>query len=351
MIRSRNTCSVDIRTWSRYDIEYSQNDIKIVGDYSLNNGKVENIGQAVFKGYKRWDHQKRNLLQGWDGKPYVDTFAKQLSHDHSDLHHLLQWVMIKSYNLVDNKIDFVCKRGILRIIGDTLYSPAPWTFEVCRFKGLIYLSRKFIPENKQDRYESKNYLSKCYFFGTAFEKLVTTVEDINSYIVTECKLNDVKCLIAGEIDCKDEDEYIEIKTAKEFNLSTRMQSGWLQAYLIGNHKLVYGIRDDDFNLVNVIEEPVGSVPGRYQEEGNWNGQQILGFIYSVLQIIKNEVPEGDTYTLKYEGGDTFHLLSYREDETFLSDEFIRYAFSGQGGQHINLNNCNIAPTQVDKNAQ
>ena len=110
-----------------------------------------------------------------------------------------------------------------------------------------------------------NYLSRCNFFGTAFEKLVTTAEDVNSYLVTECKLKDVNCLIAGEIE--DEDEYIEIKTAKEFNLSTRMRSGWLQGYLIGNHKLVYGIRDIDFNLVNVIEEPIECVPRKYEEKG------------------------------------------------------------------------------------
>ena len=225
MMESKNIVSFNIGIWSRFNIEYSQEDIKVVGDYNLNNGNVENIGQAVFKRYERWDHQKWNLLQGWDDKPYVDTYAKQANHDHSDLHHLLQWVMIKSYNLAGNNIDFVCKRGILGKIGNTFYRNDPWTFEVCRFKGLIYLSKKFIPENKSDLNDLKNHLSKCYFFGTAFEELVTTAEDVNSYIVTECKVNDVKCLIAGEIDCKDEDKYVEIKTAKEYNLSIRMQSG------------------------------------------------------------------------------------------------------------------------------
>ena len=328
MMESRNIVSFDIGTWSQYNIEYSQEDIKVVGDYNLNNGNVENIGQAVFKRYKRWDHQEVNLLQGWDGKPYVDTFAKQANHDHSDLHHLLQWVMIKSYNLADNKIDFVCKRGILREIGNTFYKNDPWTFEVCRFNGLIYLSKNFIPENRSDVNDLTNHLSKCYFFGTAFEELVTTAENVNSYIVTECKLKDINCLIAGEIDCKDNDEYVEMKTTKVTNIWKTMFKGWLHAYLIGNHRLVYGLRDNDFNLVSVIEEPIRSIPGKYQRIGNWNGQQILGFIYSVLQRIKNEVPEGGTYTLKYESGDAYHLLSYRENETFLSDEFMRYAFSG-----------------------
>ena len=324
MMESKNIVNVEIGTWSQYEIEYSQTDIKVVGDYNLKNGKVENIGQAVFKRYKRWDHQKVNLLRRWDGKPYVDMYARQGSHDHEHLHHLLQWVMIKSYNLADNKIDFVCKQGILRLFGDTLYRKNSWIFEVCRFNGLIYLSRKFIPENEPDLDISEKRLSKCRFFGTAFEELVAKGEGATSYIVTECKLNDVKCLIAGEIDCKDEYEYVEIKTAHEHLLSEKMQSSWLQGHLIGIHKLVYGLRDDNFNLDKVIEEPIGSVPGKYQEEGKWNGQQILGFIYSVLQRIKNEVLEGRTYTLEYKGGDTDYLLRYRENETFLSDEFIRY---------------------------
>ena len=321
---SRDTIIVDIGTWNQYNIEYSQNDIKVVGDYNLENGEVDKVGQTDFKGYRQWDHQEVNLLQGWDGGRFVDTFAEQANHDHSDLHHLLQWVMMNSYDLAGNKIDFVCKRGILRKIGDTFHSPSPWTFEVCCLKGSIYLSKKCIPINKPDLNESKSY-----YFGTAFEKLVTTGEDVDSYIVTECKLKDVKCLIAGEIDCKAKDEYIEIKTALESKLSKRMRRGWLHAYLIGNHKLVYGLRDNNFNLVRIIEEQTESVPGTYQEEGNWNGQQILGFIYSVLQRIKNEVPEGRIYTLKYDGErDTkYHLIPDSDSGTFLSDEFKRYVSS------------------------
>ena len=256
-------------------------------------------------------------------------YAKQVSHDHSDLHHLLQWVMIKSYNLADNKIDFVCKRGIFRQIGDTLYWNNSWTYEVRRFRNIIYLSKKFIPENKPDLNDSKKYLSKCRFFGTAFEELVTTAEDVNSYIVTECKANGVKCLIAGEIDCKDGDEYVEIKTAHEYNLSEKIQSGWLQGYLIGNHKLVYGLRDNNFSLVNVIEEPIETVPRKYEEKGKWDGRKKLGFIYSVLQKIKNEVPDGGTYTLRYVGGQStkYYLIPGSDNGTFLSDEFKRYLCS------------------------
>ena len=54
---SKDTISVDIRTWNQCNVEHWQNDVKVVGDYNLNYGRVENIGQAVFKRYKRWDHQ------------------------------------------------------------------------------------------------------------------------------------------------------------------------------------------------------------------------------------------------------------------------------------------------------
>ena len=102
-----------------------------------------------------------------------------------------------------------------------------------------------------------------------------------------------------------------------------MSRGWLQAYLIGNHKLVYGLRDNDFNLVNIIEEPIGSVPDKYEEKGKWNGQEMLGFIYSVLQRIKNEVPEGGACTLVYCGRrDTkYYLIPDSDSGTFLSNEF------------------------------
>ena len=314
------------------NFEYSDCKVDVVGNYNLKNGRVENVDNATFKSYKRWDPLNRNLLQGYNG--YTDTFARQ--EGHSALEELLEWTRIHQYSLVDNEINFVCKRGILRRIGYTVNCKWDcWSFKVCCYNGIVYLSDNLVHDDG-----TTENLQKCYHSGDAFEEMLTSGQaDWKSYLVAKCQLKDTNCLIAGEVDCKDSDEYVEIKTVKDTKICAAISKGWLQAYLIGNHKLVYGLRDSTFSLVNVIEEPIECVPHKYEEKGKWDGRKMLGFIYSVLQRIKNEVPEGGTYTLKYEGGDNYNLLADKENETFLSDEFKRYASSRQHGQHINLNKC------------
>ena len=111
--------------------------------------------------------------------------------------------MNESYNLAVINVHFVCKRGVLTKIVSTLISPDPWLFKVCRYRGVVYISYNLIRENA-----STSYASQSCFSGIVFEKLATAVQDIDSYIVTECKLKGAKCLIAGEIDCKDDDQYV-----------------------------------------------------------------------------------------------------------------------------------------------
>ena len=108
--------------------------------------------------------------------------------------------------------------------------------------------------------------------------------------MTECYLKDVKCLIAGEIDCKDEDEYVEMKTANEYKLSEKMQLVWLQGYLIGNHKLVYGLRDNNFSLVKVIEEPIESVRRKYEQKGKWDGDKSWVLSTQFRKKLKTKFP-------------------------------------------------------------
>ena len=121
--------------------------------------------------------------------------------------------------------------------------------------------------------------------------MVTEKDDTFSYTVAECRFNNIKCLIAGEPDCnlhsgKDEEGFIEIKSTTRNGIKNKSAAmGWLQAYLLGDRKVVYGIRNNEFVLQDVLIEYVMDVPEKYGVPGRWRGTDMLVVYISPLTAI------------------------------------------------------------------
>ena len=258
-----------------------------------------------------------NLLEGYDD--YEDTFLGQ--EGHTALNDLLKWTIGTNYKLSDNDINFVTKRGNLRTIAATVYQrKATWEFRVCRYNGVIYISK-----DKKDEKLERGYGLRCCYSGTVFAgSRVIKKDDMFGYVVAECRLKGIKCLIAGEPDCKDQHGFREIKTTITRSFARNSYKGWLQAYLLGNQRVVFGLRNDDFLLEDVKDEKVADIPRKYGFKGNWKGYDMLGFLYSVLKKIQETVPEGSTCTIKYDGRQMYHITVEKENEVFLIDEFKEY---------------------------
>ena len=308
--------AINIPILSNYEFDLSESEVEIIGNYNLIDGHVKNVGAAIIPAFKPWGGVMLNLNEGFEGS--VNPYKAR--EGHAPLEDLRTWVKEKKFDLADNNVDFVCKRGILRNIGYAVYNTKEsWDFKVCRKNGIIYLSDVKVVEE-----EVEEYLRKCSYWGQRFEKLMTEGhdDDIASYIVVKCKIGEYMCLVSGETDCKTEDEnYVEIKTANQRFFTERMSKGWLQAYLGGNQILVYGLRDK-YGYVNAVKkENVSQVPGKYQGVGNWRANSMFGFINAVLQKLKDVVPEGGTCTLKHSFGKCTVTVD-SDSEVFLIDDTI-----------------------------
>ena len=258
-----------------------------------------------------------NLVEGYND--YEDKFVGQ--EGHASLNELLKWIIDTSYRLSEKQMNFVTNRGNLKKIAATVYQDRTnWEFRVCRYDGVIYISK-----DKKNEKLDKGYFLRCSYAGTVFcGSRVIKKDDMLGYVVAECRLKGIKCLIAGDPDCKDQDGFREIKTTRTDSFARNSYKGWLQAYLLGNQRVVFGLRNDGFILKDVKDEEVAEIPGKYESRGNWKGCDMLGFLHSVLQKMQETVPEGSTCTIKYDGRKMYYITVEKENEVFLIDEFKEY---------------------------
>ena len=296
---------------------YSNSAVEVVGNYNSKNWEVIDLNEASFREYKPWQGEEINLLEGYDD--YEDKFLGQ--EGHISLNELLKWIIGTNYRLSDKEINFVTKRGVLRTIAATAHRrKSKWEYKICRYNGIIYISN-----DKKNKKLERGYGLKCSYAGTVFQGSRVTREDgVFPYLVAECRFKGIKCLIAGEPDCQDQDDFIEIKTTTVVDFERNSYKGWLQAYLLGNQRVLYGLRNNNFILEDVKDEKVADIPGKYEILGNWKGCDMLGFLYSVLQKIQEKVPEGSTCTIKYDGRQMYHITVENENEVFLINEFKEY---------------------------
>ena len=300
---------------------FSDSTVKVVGDYNLTeNGEVINVDKAIFRNYIPWDGTSINLLQGYVRQPH--PFVGRGGN--VALFQMLKWIEVRKYSLSDNKINFVSKRGILRSIAETaIYNRySKWQYKVCRYNDIIYIGSNRNPKEKENEAYPAPLYASTFFVGTRMENNT----DLFAYHVAECNFKDIKCLIAGETKCKmkGQDEYIELKGTKMENFDWRSRGGWIQAYLLGNQSVAYGLRNDDFFLEEVRKLKVEDIPRNY---ASWNGCAMLGFVYSVLQKLQEKVKEGTTCILKCnvkEYGRYYYITVDDDNGVFLNPEFKKY---------------------------
>ena len=256
-----------------------------------------------------------NLLEGFN-KDYEGNILGQ--EGHAALNELFEWIMKREYNLGEKEINCVTTRENLTTIATTMIQRASkWEFKICCYNGVIYISnvkKNELLENEGD--------PKCSYAGKVFEdSRVEKGAGNPAYVIAKWKYKRINCLIAGKVNCKDmtQNEYIKIKTGTQSDFDIDIYIACLQAYLLGNQRVVYGLRDDAFNLEDVQDMKVKNILEAKEHKKSFD--ELLGFLYSVLVNIKEKVEEGTICTIWYDGEVDKQFYYIDGSGVFLNTEF------------------------------
>ena len=156
----------------------------------------------------------------------IDTFHKVESD--GSLDPLLEWVKRNNFDL--KNVNFITYRGIMRKIGTTIfdYYRGHWSLKLCKHKDTIYImepddTQQMIDKRKQETTQNKGF----QYWGLKFEDYMMTAGvgtdhfnkggDGGYHSVSTARLGKHRGVFAAEMDCKDDNGYIELKTHRWFN--------------------------------------------------------------------------------------------------------------------------------------
>ncbi|CRK88441.1 CLUMA_CG002247, isoform A [Clunio marinus] len=237
-----------------------------------------------------------------------DTYVEKLtSAEDEKLSHLLTYIMNnKSVISRENAPEFVCFRGLLRMIMSTPYdNRESWIVLATYYKRTIYLCAAETESKKAEKMRKTARDEMFRRYGFKFENFVLSshphkpppghtkpVNESEEFcIMFSSKLNGKKLLYGAEIDgliakepCTSL-EYlrkvplVEVKVKRIENNERQLQNfyrfksrnWWLQSFLVGIDAIHVGLRNDD-GIVEGLEQI--SLKDLYNEVKNndyWNG--------------------------------------------------------------------------------
>lgn len=178
------------------------------------------------------------------------------------------------------------------------------------------------------------------------------IADPDSYgILVKSGIGNVDLVYGAETDCVEgykpsankQANYIELKTTRIIEnanqarvFEKKLLRSWIQSFLAGVPRIVYGYRNDNLELQAVEEFRTDDLPKLIKNsrltspERKWNGNDAIGFYTILMQWIKDKVEDGKTYRLIYKAGTHELMLTPAEirlegrEVAFLSDEFVKW---------------------------
>lgn len=161
---------------------------KIIGSFSLDANRSY-ISDARNCKYLRKPNQSPLHLDLNEG--YEHAVHKTNHSDDEKLDHILRFILKNKSNLEDSivfpqdtkaniqhkkiNVDFVCYRGLLRIIMCTPYENRdPWIILASKFKGTIYLCALETEHKKLERVSATDNTKRILSYGYKFEQYMLT---------------------------------------------------------------------------------------------------------------------------------------------------------------------------------
>lgn len=183
-----------------------------------------------------------------------------------------------------------------------------WEIFVQKHKSKVYMTELRFPEYGHDLMSQK-----LTYWGYKFESLCTNSSVVDTNVeycsVFSAKFGNISLLLGGEVDAKDNNEYIELKTSRiletarqELNFSKKLLRIWAQSYLIGISRIIFGFRNDNGVVLNLESYNTHEIARNAKSKGDWNRHCCLYFTEKLLEwIIENTTDESIVYKLKKTG--------------------------------------------------
>ncbi|EDO14889.1 hypothetical protein Kpol_380p8 [Vanderwaltozyma polyspora DSM 70294] len=254
------------------------------------------------------------------------------------------------------KVDIITFRGVIRkLISSAFDSPKfnQVNLRIVLFDGQIFM--KEVPRKEEEPKDGK--IAPPVYSGYKFENLVTVSKPIpytsrttiekrpkkivsngDEYIsVVRTGVGNCKLMLGAEVDAifdfKEEDKdnlkhYVELKTtnavltpsdARKFE--QKIFKTWIQCFLVGIPRIIYGFRDNNFILKSVEEFSTDEVPLLLKSNSPQLGNSCVDAIkwYGVFtEWLLNQIPRDDpsikkAYKLVYENNH-LRLTEITEEE-------------------------------------
>lgn len=314
--------------------------------------------------------KKLDLSDGYQNFEVPDRESEHLD--------VLLW-SIMEYEKVNGRldVDVISWRGIfVELMILTSERHEDYSAIVTSFDNQIFINKDDAARKIQFKIDLKRNpeLTRFMYSGYNFEKFATlnkpwgecTREEIENRYKGTCDLDheygvliqsgigNVKLAYGAEVDCvegaKDpnnpQKHYVELKTTKAIwnsrhaeQFEHKLMRSWLQSYMAGVPKIVYGFRDQNFKLIAVEEFETLKIPLLIKHSRvtpphkRWDGKDYLQFLAVFVAWIKDTVKSGETWKLLYIAGNdhlrlskTDYALEPPRKVSFLSDEFVRWRY-------------------------
>lgn len=285
--------------------------------------------------------------------------------------HLLAFIMNNRQQVITNErvnADFVCFRGLLKVIMCTPYEKEDWIIVASKFKGTIYLCAVQTEQKKNEILRQTEKDIKFTRYGHKFENYVLsknpnelpagnnepTIESEEFCIMFSTKIANNLMLYGAEIDGVESKEEIksleqlrkvqlvEVKVKRRESNERQKQNFyrfksrnyWSQSYLVGIERLFVGIRDDSGIVEEVKPMTLRELYEPSQRNNFWHPTVCINFLNDFLETVKRDMQkiadnnDSSIHTLKYEwkSNSQNYITCQRFDQTesLFTNEFLRF---------------------------
>lgn len=282
-----------------------------------------------------------NLNEG--DSSYVEKTA---SADEEQIKHLLTFIMKHKDTVMSkqNAPDFVCFRGLLRMLMSTPYEERePWIVLATKFKGTIYLCSEETQLKKSEKLRRTDRDKKFLRYGFKFESYILSdhptktppgssepviePEEFSAMYSTE--IDGKKILYGAEMDgviskvpCKNLDDLrkvpmVEVKVKRRETNQRQLENfykfksrnWWLQSFLVGIDAIHVGIRNDAGIVEDVKCMTLKELSNEAKRNNYWHGTVAANFLNDFLKQLSKDMKTIDNPNIVFR----YHFDSSRSD--------------------------------------
>lgn len=303
-----------------------------------------------------------NLNEG--DSSYVE---KPSSADQEQITHLLTFIMknLNSVMTTQKKPDFVCFRGLLRMLMSTPYEEnEPWIVLATKFKSTIYLCAQETEAKKCEKLRRTERDKKFLRYGFKFENhilsehpskmppgnTIPVIEAEEFSVMFSTEIDGKRVLYAAEMDgviskepCTNLQDLktvpmVEVKVKRrELNqrqlesfYKFKSRNWWLQSFLVGIDTIHVGVRNDNGIVEEVNRIPIKTLSDEAKRNNYWHGTVAMTFLNDFLKTVSKNMKYIDDPNIVFRyfwDSSRSDFVTYQSlqghQHTFLTPEYIK----------------------------